>query len=71
MKPTVITPTEPTHMALPAERFAEVVNLIRGATLQGELAFRLLTLLGGATGANFTPRDAVPTDPEAMAMAAE
>jgi hypothetical protein len=53
MMPTVTTPTAPSHMALPTERFTEVVNLIRASTLQGELAYRLLTLLAGATGANF------------------
>lgn len=62
MMPTVTTPTEPSHMALPTERYAEAVNLIRGATLQGDLAYRLLTILAGATGANFNPTEP-PADP--------
>lgn len=62
MTPTVTTPAEPSHMALPTERFAEAVNLIRGSTMQGELAYRLLTILSGATGANFDDRSGRPAD---------
>lgn len=54
MNPTVTTPTEPTHMAIPVEGFREVYGLIsEGTGLPGKLSFRLLTILHSATGANF------------------
>ena len=51
-EPTQISST---HMAIPTENFREIVNLIRVSSMTGELGFRLLTILGTATGANFTP----------------
>lgn len=62
MTPTVTTPTDPTHMAIPTDAFREAVNLIRASSMTGELGFRLLTILGSATGANFTPPAAPPPE---------
>ncbi len=62
MTPTTPTQADPSHMAIPTENFREIVNLIRASSMTGELGFRLLTILGTAAGANFTPPAAPPPE---------
>jgi len=63
MTPATPTQAEPSHMALTAENYREIVNLVRLSNMAGELGFRLLTILGTAAGVNFTP-PAAPPHPE-------
>jgi len=53
--PTVTTPTDPTHMAIPTDAFREIYNLVRISQMTGELGCQLLTVFRMASGVNIKP----------------